>query len=309
MKKSLSVICVLLTVISLREAQSSNYDGQIQMLESEVAKLTAEKQQKYEELEKCASSVSGFKIAGISLLGLTAVGVGVNIYQASARSDLKMDIAKTQGKIAGTEASINSANADLTKKTDCENKYGAGKCEKQKDGTWAAKPEVKKEPEAEKKVDENKTEHGEQKKDQDSAMAACKCKTGSSCADSKKNIVIGKQVCSADCQKWLYCDIQQCAQGFHIDRGSNLFIQNCAQDDGAAGQKSAEANCDYENNVFEEIGWIAENSALAAIKVYLVRKEFTSISCVQDMIFRGVKCSWECGGQDYTDIIFKWKQS
>ena len=52
--------------------------------------LVREKQQKMEELEKCMGSSNGLKIAGISTLGLTAVGVAGNIYEAK---EIKKNVA------------------------------------------------------------------------------------------------------------------------------------------------------------------------------------------------------------------------
>ena len=49
-----------------------------------ITRLMREKQNKIEQLEKCMGSTKGLKIAGISTLGLTAVGVAGNIAEASA---------------------------------------------------------------------------------------------------------------------------------------------------------------------------------------------------------------------------------
>ncbi|MBR4891719.1 MAG: hypothetical protein IKZ34_00865, partial [Alphaproteobacteria bacterium] len=45
--------------------------------------LVKEKQELIAELEKCTNTTKGLKIAGVSTLGLTAVGVAGNIYEAS----------------------------------------------------------------------------------------------------------------------------------------------------------------------------------------------------------------------------------
>ena len=47
-----------------------------------INKLVQEKQRKMAELEKCMGSTKGLKIAGISTLGLTAVGVAGNVIEA-----------------------------------------------------------------------------------------------------------------------------------------------------------------------------------------------------------------------------------
>jgi hypothetical protein len=107
MKKHIAI--VLSCLVAVHAARAADYDMQIQMLDAEIAKLTAEKQTKYADLEKCAKSVDGFKIAGISLLGLTAVGVGVNIYQANKISDLNNQIDAKKKEIEKKERDAKNA--------------------------------------------------------------------------------------------------------------------------------------------------------------------------------------------------------
>lgn len=106
MKRTTCAILAVLTTISLRETKAADHGMQIQMLESEIVKLTTEKQQKYAELEKCAGSVKGFKIAGISLIGLTAVGVAYNIHQHSVSKGLDGQI------VAAEQAKAERAKED-----------------------------------------------------------------------------------------------------------------------------------------------------------------------------------------------------
>ena len=54
-------------------------DIKIQMLDSEIARLTHERDEKYAALQECAKSVKGFKIAGITTLIATGIGVYGNI--------------------------------------------------------------------------------------------------------------------------------------------------------------------------------------------------------------------------------------
>ena len=65
----------------------------------EIQKLIAEKQQKIAALEKCSKKVKGFKIAGISTIGLTAVGVAGNIALSSKRQQVSGDLANARGKL------------------------------------------------------------------------------------------------------------------------------------------------------------------------------------------------------------------
>ena len=50
-----------------------------QILDSEILRLTNERDTKYEKLQKCEKSTKGFKIAGISTLVATGVGVYGNV--------------------------------------------------------------------------------------------------------------------------------------------------------------------------------------------------------------------------------------
>ena len=64
-------------------------DIKIQMLDSEIEKLTREREEKYKKLEECAKNVKGFKIAGITTLAATGVGVYANIRLAQKLNEKK----------------------------------------------------------------------------------------------------------------------------------------------------------------------------------------------------------------------------
>ena len=61
-----------------------------------IYKLMQEKQEKMEKLEKCQGTTKNLKIAGISTLGITAVGIGTNIAEAVVLNDYKSDIQKAK---------------------------------------------------------------------------------------------------------------------------------------------------------------------------------------------------------------------
>ena len=61
-----------------------------------ITQLIAEKQAKMEKLEKCQGTTKNLKIAGISTLGITAVGVGANIAEAVVLNNAKEDVAKAK---------------------------------------------------------------------------------------------------------------------------------------------------------------------------------------------------------------------
>lgn len=63
-----------------------------------VRDLLREKRQEYDALQQCAAKVNGFKIAGISTLGLTAAGVAGNVALANKRKDVQ-DLIDNPNKI------------------------------------------------------------------------------------------------------------------------------------------------------------------------------------------------------------------
>ena len=68
----------------------------------QIQRLLDQKQEKIKKLEECEGKKQGWMIAGISTIGVTAVGVGLNIVQASKRNRL--------------DDEINTARHDLEKK-------------------------------------------------------------------------------------------------------------------------------------------------------------------------------------------------
>jgi hypothetical protein len=52
---------------------------QLQKIEDEIRKLEIEKTNETQKLEECAKKTKGFKIAGITTLALTGVGVAANV--------------------------------------------------------------------------------------------------------------------------------------------------------------------------------------------------------------------------------------
>ena len=84
--------------------------------------LVAEKQRKMEELEKCTGNINGWKIAGISTLGLTAVGVAGNIALADERDRIKKNI-------LDTEKAIKNKQEEQDKCVKAGGKWTNDKCE------------------------------------------------------------------------------------------------------------------------------------------------------------------------------------
>ena len=101
--------------------------------------LVAEKQRKMEELEKCTGNVNAWKIAGISTIGLTAVGVVGNIALSNTKKDYDKKIANTDVQINQTKTNISelqekkrlAAEEENKKRSACEligGEYNNGTC-------------------------------------------------------------------------------------------------------------------------------------------------------------------------------------
>lgn len=77
--------------------------------------LVREKQRKMEELEKCMASTKGLKIAGLSTIGLTAVGVAGNVVEAQKIKEYESDIEKTTKNIANVKSDITKKDEEIAK--------------------------------------------------------------------------------------------------------------------------------------------------------------------------------------------------
>ena len=91
MKKLLTVIFAICPMIA-----SADY------LDDKIANLTKQKLDKIEKLQECQKNTKGLKIAGITTLGVSAIGIGANIGEAVALNKLddKIDTAvKTKSSL------------------------------------------------------------------------------------------------------------------------------------------------------------------------------------------------------------------
>ena len=95
--------------------------------------LVREKQRKMEELEKCMGATNGLKIAGVSTLGLTAVGVAGNIAEAKKRDDLAASIESADKQLPEINENIKKAKID--EKQNKEENERKKNCE-MSDGKW-----------------------------------------------------------------------------------------------------------------------------------------------------------------------------
>ena len=101
-------------------------------LDVQIAELTKQKQEKIKILEECQKSNKGFKIAGLATLGVSAIGIGVNIGEAVKIKDQKEDIATKDDKIENLNSKISSTKILIAENNTC----GPSDC--QGDGSDAA---------------------------------------------------------------------------------------------------------------------------------------------------------------------------
>ena len=76
MKKTVPVVLMMFPFVSVADM---SLDLRNQMLDSEIAKYTQIRDEKYAALKQCEKTTKGFKIAGLTTLVATGVGVYVNV--------------------------------------------------------------------------------------------------------------------------------------------------------------------------------------------------------------------------------------
>ena len=82
----------------------------------QVQRLLQEKQDKIAQLEKCEGKKQGWMIAGISTIGLTAVGVGINVAQAVKSNKLSGQIDTAKGELDEQKTILSGLNAQIEQK-------------------------------------------------------------------------------------------------------------------------------------------------------------------------------------------------
>lgn len=80
-------------------------------LDDKIASLIAEKNAKIAELEKCQKATGNLKIAGITTLGVSAIGVAVNVGEAVSLNKLDDKIDAAQAQKANLDKQIGDARA------------------------------------------------------------------------------------------------------------------------------------------------------------------------------------------------------
>ncbi len=82
--------------------------------------LVREKQRKMEELEKCMGATNGLKIAGLSTIGLTAVGVAGNVAEAKKLDEYESGIKSKKNELEKVNKDIAEKEAEIKKAKEAE---------------------------------------------------------------------------------------------------------------------------------------------------------------------------------------------
>ncbi len=105
MKKMFACVLALCPMIA-----SADY------LDDKIASLTKEKLDKIAKLEECQKSTKGLKIAGITTLGVSAIGIGANIGEAVKLNKLDAQIGTAETTKSNLDRQISAAEKEKAKK-------------------------------------------------------------------------------------------------------------------------------------------------------------------------------------------------
>ena len=83
---------------------------------AQIQRLLNEKQEKMSKLEECEGKRTGFMVAGISTIGLTAVGIGVNVAQANKSNKLSEQIEDQNRELAKQQTELANVNSQISDK-------------------------------------------------------------------------------------------------------------------------------------------------------------------------------------------------
>lgn len=108
--KPVSILAI--TIVGLMSAFPSNGAP----MTSQIQRLLEQKEEKVKKLEECEGKKQGWMIAGISTIGLTAVGVGVNIAQASKSNRLSGEIEQSKQELERQQERLSRIEGQISKK-------------------------------------------------------------------------------------------------------------------------------------------------------------------------------------------------
>jgi hypothetical protein len=98
-------------------------------LDDKIADLTKQKLEKIAELEECQKSTKGLKIAGITTLGISTVGIAANIGEAVALKKLDGQISEAETKLGDLDEQIQDKKDENERKEQQANTCGGQQCD------------------------------------------------------------------------------------------------------------------------------------------------------------------------------------
>ena len=98
-------------------------------LDDKIADLTKQKLEKIAELEECQKSTKGLKIAGITTLGVSTVGIAANIGEAVALKKLDGQISEAETKLGDLDEKIQDKKDENVRKEQQANTCGVQQCD------------------------------------------------------------------------------------------------------------------------------------------------------------------------------------
>ena len=110
MIKPVSVLAI--TIVGMMSVFPSNSAP----MTSQIQRLLDQKEEKIKQLEECEGKKQGWMIAGISTIGLTAVGVGVNIAQANKSNRLSGEIEQSKQELERQQEKLSRIEGQISKK-------------------------------------------------------------------------------------------------------------------------------------------------------------------------------------------------
>ena len=120
---------IFLVFVPFVSKADSGLDIRNQMLDSEIERLTIQRDEKYADLQKCEKNTQGFKIAGLTTLVATGIGVVGNI-KLSEKLKNKNN-GNTKGLNIKKLTPIESINQMCEE--DCPSGYSSEQCSKYDD--------------------------------------------------------------------------------------------------------------------------------------------------------------------------------
>jgi hypothetical protein len=236
MRKLLPALWVLCSVCVLSAARADT-GIQIQMLDKEIQSLEKKRNEEMAQLEKCAKSVKGFKIAGITTVVLTGVGIGVNVGQAVRSKKLDKDIDKKETELEKAKNSQKQKDAeDLKTREDEENKKRTAADTLTNDGLEKEMPELETSDLTAENTNgqDDKAETKEEKAEETNVkrcpQSAIDCtKSQSFMAGRGKNAKSATQKCT-DTEKgpvYASCIITACNGGYKLNQDPDKGASSC----------------------------------------------------------------------------------